>query len=300
LEVLKKRKQSTNKADRNYQVYSSQSLHQTANHRNFLRNNVLEARPSSQLERTPKSNYFDDPEYWMHRGTQLKQANNIEKAIKSYKRGLYSNQVSVNFALATAYMIKKDYEQSIGYFLNILEVNPQHTQTIFGLSLSLFKLEKYKEALTNITKAIELLAPTDEIYSYVCVRGLCYKELNNLEKATEDFDYLRSFDTPKTLLDINNENSTKTEVICIRHEDTPHILLSQEFYIEGEGWIHDKLDKASRVIKRVAFFKRFSDIHLKAYIGYMSIKTYQANQLVIVPKNHACIVMGGTLIMKKF
>jgi tetratricopeptide (TPR) repeat protein len=208
----------------------------------------------------------------------------------------------LNFALATAYMVKKDFEQSIGYFFNILEMNPRHSQTLFGISLSLFKLEKYKEALTNIRKAISFLSPTDEKFSYICVRGLCYKELYEVEEATKDFDYMRTFDTPKTLLEIYKENNTKPELLkpCVRHKDTPHILLSKEFYIEEEGWIHDKLDKASRVIKRVSFFKRFSSIHIKAYIGYMSVKTYKPNKMIIIPKDYACVVMGGTLIMKKF
>ena len=52
-------------------------------------------------------------------------------------------------------MMKKEYEEAIGYFTHILEANPTHANTLFCLSLSLFKLGRYESALENIDKGIQ-------------------------------------------------------------------------------------------------------------------------------------------------
>jgi len=48
------------------------------------KNSKLKKYISKSNERV-KGNYFEDPEYWMHRGQMLKQLNNIDNAIRSYK-----------------------------------------------------------------------------------------------------------------------------------------------------------------------------------------------------------------------
>jgi tetratricopeptide (TPR) repeat protein len=69
-------------------------------------------------------------------------------------------------------MIIKEYKEAVKYFNKILKMSISHPQTYFGISLSLFKLEKYPDALKHINKGIELLQEHDDPYSYICVRGL--------------------------------------------------------------------------------------------------------------------------------
>jgi len=188
------------------------------------------------------------------------------------------------------------------YFDKILNSNQKHPQTFFGLSLSLFKLERYQDALVDIQAAIALLPSDNNAYSYIWIRGLCYKELAQYDLATKDFEYLKSFDKAKTLKEIHAENFSKPEFIntCIRDKENPHKLITDDMYIENDGWKHGYLEKSSRVIRRVSFFRRFSTMTIRSYLGYMTIKTFSAQQIVFIPKDTACIVMGGAMKLQKF
>ena len=199
-------------------------------------------------------------------------------------------------------MVKKEYTIAIEYFHRIWENNSRHPQTLFGLSLSLFKLERYEEALKEIEKAIKVLTSGDDKFSYVCIRGLCHKELDNRELASKDFKFLKSFERVRTLTEEYSENLTRPEHLNLHIRDTenPHVLLTKDFYVEGEGWKHDFLDEASKMVKQVSFFKRFASIHIKAYMGFMTVKTYNAHELVFVPKDTAWVLMGGFMKLQKF
>ena len=168
--------------------------------------------------------------------------------------------------------------------------------------MCLFKIEKYSDALESINRAIETLEQIEDNFAYIWVRGLWYKELDMFELATKDYLYLKSFESPKTLEKWYDENFTNkaTLDIIVNNKSSPHVLLTKDFYVEGDGWKHDKLDKASKLINRIPFFKRLTAIHIKAYLWYFEVKTFQANKPIYVPKDMAWVVIGGWMRYFKF
>lgn len=81
-----------------------------------------------------------------------------------------------------------------------------------------------------------------------------------------------------------------------RDANNAHVMLSKEFYELGNGWRLDKIDEASQVIRNLgAFFKRFSSILIKAYLAHFEVKTFKANRLIMIPKDHAVVLAGGFL-----
>ena len=47
-------------------------------------------------------------------------------------------------------------------------------------------------------------------------------------------------------------------------------------------------------------FKMSLSLHVKAYLNYMKLTTYKAQELIILPKDTALIVLGGVIKMQKF
>ncbi|CAI2379240.1 unnamed protein product [Moneuplotes crassus] len=284
------------------------------------------------VDQNKVNNYFEDPEYWMYRGEILKRKNNIDGAINNYKS--LKGNLSLHFSLGTSYMQKKQYERALAYFRSILEQDASHVKSHFCLTLSLFRLERYEAALDHIDKVLSYplskflqihskiptkspspfsktsknslkklkLPQNSEIYSWICLRGMCYKQLGIHENAKTDLEYLKSFSPVKTLDELLDENRycPSYKEIYIRDKKAPHVLLTKDFYIEGDGWRNDGIPEAVEVLREVTFFSKFCYLDIKAYISKMWVKTYEAQQLILVPNDTACIVMGGYMKFHKF
>jgi tetratricopeptide (TPR) repeat protein len=95
----------------------------------------------------------------------------------------------VNYNLGSLEFQRKNYEKAVQHFQQARLRDPEHAPTLRGLGHSLFKLKKYKEALTFIRKAIDL-APDDKESFYTLAE--CYFEANQTEQAQKIFARLRA------------------------------------------------------------------------------------------------------------
>ena len=100
-------------------------------------------------------------------------------------------------------------------------------------------------------------------------------------------------------IDILYRNQSKSKENTL-DEDTKYFLLSEEFYELGNGWKMNKVDEASKLLRRWGFFKRFSSIFLKAYLCHFEVKTFDKNKLIIIPKDTAVVLIGGFMRLIKF
>lgn len=117
--------------------------------------------------KVPKSNKLSQINW----GTIAKYVQDIF-SIKTLVDGIKSleyKEISNSELLAWRYYYSRDYENAIFYFKNLLRENPQNIAVLEGLSQSQYETFKYKEALFNINKAIELSGKRNLQFTKACI-----------------------------------------------------------------------------------------------------------------------------------
>jgi len=84
-------------------------------------------------------------------------------------KSLEYNEISNSQILAWKYYFSQDYEKSIFYFKNLLEENPNDIVILEGLAQSQYNTFRYKEAINNINKAIELSGTPNQYLTKACI-----------------------------------------------------------------------------------------------------------------------------------
>lgn len=97
--------------------------------------------------------------------------------------------------LGRIYNGKKEYDKSPFYYEKAIKLDPTLENAYGGLARAYMELKKYKEALANFNKYIEL-NPDVSAFIYQC-RGECYQALGEPEKAYADFATARRLEDNK-------------------------------------------------------------------------------------------------------
>jgi tetratricopeptide (TPR) repeat protein len=130
------------------------------------------------------------------RGLRYQEQRQYEKAIEEYNEALKVGPGLwfITLQLGTAYYELKQYEKAIFYLTQAIKKNPDPPFRISAYQLRSFSyagIEKYKEAMDDIVKAIEL-EPKGSVGYYK--RGQYYLlAFNQPEKALKDFDTAITF-----------------------------------------------------------------------------------------------------------
>ncbi len=66
-----------------------------------------------------------------------------------------------------------------------------------------------------------------------------------------------------------------------------------EYYIEGDGWDSDHLDKAVARLYTYNFFKRFSKMQLRHFLRNISLQTFEPDEIIFVEEPVVFVVLNG-------
>jgi tetratricopeptide (TPR) repeat protein len=95
----------------------------------------------------------------------------------------------VQFELGNLNFMDGNYEKAISYLSKARSINPEYAPTFCVLGHSFFKLKKYKEAMINIRKALDLV-PGDKATLFTLAE--CYEESGQTDQATRIYSHLRA------------------------------------------------------------------------------------------------------------
>lgn len=84
-------------------------------------------------------------------------------------KSLEYEEITNSQILAWKYYFSRDYEKSIFYFKNLLIESPNDIIILEGLAQSQYKTFRYKEAINNINKAIELSGTSNQYLTKACI-----------------------------------------------------------------------------------------------------------------------------------
>jgi len=147
-------------------------------------------------------------------------------------------------------------------------------EAFYGLSLCLFKLNKFIEALHNVEHAISLSKEQHKHYKYL--RAICCKYLGRFEEAEEIYIELFPF------------KKGKCKVNC---------KLLNKYYIAGDGWKVDKLHEIITILEDTPFFNRFNASELEQIIKMMKVKDFSENNLMFLNKEEVTVILQGHIML---
>lgn len=93
-------------------------------------------------------------------------------SIKTLVDGIKSleyDEISNSELLAWRHYFSSDHENAIFYFKNLIRENPKNVAVLEGLAQSQYNTYKYKEAMHNINKAIELSGTSNQYLTKACI-----------------------------------------------------------------------------------------------------------------------------------
>jgi clan AA aspartic protease (TIGR02281 family) len=102
----------------------------------------------------------------------------------------YSQKNSYNFQRGLDYLYNDgDYEKALEYFQKELSDNPQNGMAYFWIGVIKGEYKEYGNSLTNLNTAIKHIPAKDKssLAKAYCVRALVYKELQEFDKALDDY-----------------------------------------------------------------------------------------------------------------
>jgi tetratricopeptide (TPR) repeat protein len=103
-------------------------------------------------------------------------------------KSLHSNDFEVNYNLGVLEFDRKNYDKAVSLLTTAHKQNAEHIPTLRTLGHACFRINKNKEAMTYIRRAIEL-APDDKESVYTLAE--CYHEANQIDQALKLFSHLR-------------------------------------------------------------------------------------------------------------
>jgi tetratricopeptide (TPR) repeat protein len=116
--------------------------------------------------------------------------NLLNEAYKAFAtaKTIKSDDFETNYNLGNIEFQRKNYEKAIQHYQQARLKDPEYAPLLRGLGHSLFRIKKYKEAMSFIRKAMDL-APDDKESFYTLAE--CYYEANQTEQALKIFAHLR-------------------------------------------------------------------------------------------------------------
>ncbi len=125
----------------------------------------------------------------------------IDNAIELIKKAINNPNIESDYSLyymiATCYMLKKDYQNSLENLKKALEFNPEHIPVINSIGSCYMNMKQFDKALEALNKAYEL----DEKNSLTSYNiGVCYQSLGDFQTALKYFQNSYQLEPSITML----------------------------------------------------------------------------------------------------
>jgi len=160
-----------------------------------------------------KKDYF---EAYIQLGQLLKKINLLDDAITVYKtaltQGIQTDSIYVN--ISELYYLKKNYQLSMALANEALNLNPKNYLAMINIANCLMEKGEVANGIIELEKAKNICPNSPMIFNNL---GFLYKQLENDEKATEN--YIKAIELNPKLHDA--------------HFNLSHIQLSQNNFKEG-------------------------------------------------------------------
>ena len=103
----------------------------------------------------------------------------------------------INDSLESAVYLyeNKKYQVSIEEFKEIIEKNPQNKFAVFYLAMAYYEIKNYEEAIRHLKSHIISFSENDPNINWFL--GICYLQIDDTEKAKEQFEIIKSSNTYK-------------------------------------------------------------------------------------------------------
>lgn len=136
-----------------------------------------------------KSDCQDDDECLYYLGIAYQQQGYLENAEKYYLQALIINEdnLEASFNLAALYHNKGYYSKAIEYFTSIYKINSKFEDVTHRMGCCEYNNRQYKECIESMTEYVNQ-GNTRKLESAYFIRGYCYHELIEDEKALEDYE----------------------------------------------------------------------------------------------------------------
>jgi len=139
----------------------------------------------------------DDPEvhYYLgityaRKGEYVKCAQHLEEVLNSELA--YINKVHTQMILGYIYTIREEYENALDLFRDIIDAGFDNAQAYAAIGFIMDRMGNFKEAVMNLTKAIELDPQNANAHNSL---GYIYAESNiNLDEALRECELALSLD----------------------------------------------------------------------------------------------------------
>ncbi|MCK5250621.1 MAG: tetratricopeptide repeat protein [Spirochaetaceae bacterium] len=97
--------------------------------------------------------------------------------------------IEVNVNLGKLEFMRKNYEKTVGFFKRVLRIQPDHADSLKFLGQSLYRLNRFSEAVPYLKQAV-VARPEDKESLYALAR--CQYEIPQLDMAQKIFRHLRT------------------------------------------------------------------------------------------------------------
>jgi tetratricopeptide (TPR) repeat protein len=115
----------------------------------------------------------------------------LKEAYKNFiiAASIKESDYRVQFELGNLYFLNGSYEKAISYLTKSRSLNPEYASAFCVLGHTYFKLKKYKEAMVNIRKALDI-TPGDKETLFTLAE--CYEESSQTDQAGRIYSHLRA------------------------------------------------------------------------------------------------------------
>ena len=144
----------------------------------------------ARLHAHNKKRIEPDARFYLRRGIEASQNNDLDDAIEYYTEVIRLNPADTDLGTTytyrgSAYAEKKKYDKAIEDYNKAIELNPNNAMIYFNRGTVYSDKGEYNKALEDYNKAIELNPNLDEVYNN---RGTVYSNKGEYHKALEDYN----------------------------------------------------------------------------------------------------------------
>lgn len=136
---------------------------------------------------------------FLNRAASFIQLGKNDKALADFENAIKlkdENLKQAYFDRGQFYLRINDKKQALADFKNVIELNPENVQLCWDVGALAYELEKYTDALTYYSKAIDQLDKPQS--QALLVRGEVFEKLENYQAAIQD--YSRVIDMQENLV----------------------------------------------------------------------------------------------------
>ena len=150
-------------------------------------NNLIQKQPDNYKLRIALGNYYLEvhdkyPEGWFEPDSIVVQKFK-DNYIEAYKNGI-SDYWSL-YGIGNAYLIEKDYKNSIPYFEKSIELKNDYATCHYNLAYAYMYTDQQEKGISSAKKSMDLYVDPDYKSDAAKMMGVMYRELKQNEKSLE-------------------------------------------------------------------------------------------------------------------